>query len=87
MDLFVNTRSVALRLRVPFAWDATVGALREEILTRAGKRGFAAERCALSVNRASLDDTDTLEDAVESGEQASIEAELSTPGASAGSAF
>jgi len=87
VDLSVNTRSVALRLRVPFAWDATVGALQEEILTRAGKRGFAAERCALSVNRAALDDTDTLEQAVEPREQALIEAELSTPGASAGSAF
>ena len=87
MDLFVNTRSVELRLRVPSERDATVGALQEEILTRAGKRGFAAERCALSVNRASLDDTDTLEEAVDFREQALIEAELSTPGASAGSAF
>ncbi|KAH8049704.1 hypothetical protein JL722_11770 [Aureococcus anophagefferens] len=74
----------ALRLRVPFAAEATVAEFKKEILIRAKKKGFTAASCALSVDGDALDDNDTLEDAVDVSE--TIVAALSTPGASAGSA-
>ena len=66
----------AMQLRVPFPWDATVGALQEEMLKRVKKKGLTAESCALFVKGASLDEDDTLEEAVEASEQSSIQAVL-----------
>lgn len=75
MAIAMNNQS--MQLRVPFAWDAKIGALQKEMLKRVKKKGFTAESCALFVKEASLDEDDTLEEAVEASEQSLIRAVLS----------
>ena len=71
-------------LRVPFAPDETVGALKTAMLARAAKAGFVAENCALSVGGAALDEDDLVEDAVDPEETITCElVGVAAPAASA----
>ena len=63
-------------LRVPVAPETTVGQLQAEVLARANKKGFLGTTCELSVDGASLDEADQLEDVVD--EKETIEATLAS---------
>ena len=70
-----------LVLLVPAAPETTVGELQAEVLARARRKNVLGSACELSVDGASLDEFDSLEDVVEVDQ--TIDAELSSPNGSA----
>ena len=52
-------------LLVPSSAEATIGELQAEVLVRASRKGVLGSACELSVDGASLDELDSLEDVVE----------------------
>ena len=53
-----------LVLLVPVPSETTVGELQADVLTRASRKGVLGSACELSVDGASLDELDSLEDVV-----------------------
>ena len=66
-----------LVLLVPVSSETTVGELVAEVLTRASRKGVLGSACELSVDGASLDELDSLEDVVEV--EQTIDARLTPP--------
>ena len=66
-----------LVLLVPAAPETTVGELQADVLARARRKHILGSACELSIDGASLDEFDSLEDVVEVDQM--IDAELSPP--------
>ena len=52
-------------LLVPSSAEATIGELQAEVLVRASRKGVLGSACELSVDGASLDELDSVEDVLE----------------------